>query len=73
MTRPPPPRRLMHPVAPTLTFETDGTFGGLLGAYAEAHRRRALPAQTLPLLRERSLHRRRRGSAATGETSRPHS
>ena len=34
----------MHPVAPTLTFETDGTFGGLLGAYAEAHRRRALPA-----------------------------
>lgn len=34
----------MLPVDPTLTFETDGTFGALLAAYAEAHRRRALPA-----------------------------
>ena len=35
----------MFPVDPTLAFETDGTFGGLLGGYAEAHRRRALPAE----------------------------
>lgn len=35
----------MFPVDPALAFETDGTFGGLLGAYAEAHRRRALPAE----------------------------
>ncbi|MDT0630320.1 TIGR03915 family putative DNA repair protein [Rubrivirga sp. S365] len=32
-------------VHPALTFETDGTFGGLLSAYAEAYRRGALPAE----------------------------
>ena len=35
----------MLPVDPALAFETDGTFGGLLGAYAEAYRRGALPAE----------------------------
>ena len=34
----------MFAVDPALTFETDGTFAGLLASYAEAHRRSALPA-----------------------------
>ena len=32
-------------VHPALTFETDGTFGGVLAAYAEAWRRGALPSE----------------------------
>ena len=32
-------------VHPALIFETDGTFGGLLTAYAEAYRRGALPSE----------------------------
>lgn len=39
----------MLPVDPALTFETDGTFAGLLAAYGEAHRRQALPAEVRTL------------------------
>lgn len=39
----------MRPVDPALTFETDGTFAGLLASYAEAHRRQALPAEVRTL------------------------
>ncbi len=39
----------MLPVDPALTFETDGTFAGLLASYAEAHRRQALPAEVRTL------------------------
>lgn len=34
----------MLPVDPVLVFETDGTFAGLLSAYAVAYKREALPA-----------------------------
>ncbi len=44
-----PASRLMLPVDPALTVETDGTFAGLLAAYAEAHRCRALPAEVRTL------------------------
>jgi probable DNA metabolism protein len=35
----------MLSIDPALAFETDGTFGGLLSAYAVAYRRGALPAE----------------------------